>query len=122
MAPDGTAYVGSEDGGLRAVDASGMVRWQFQTAGAIIASARIDAGGRLYVGSRDDVLYALDRDGAPVWRYNLGSDIAGANRVCMDSVWFNPGGKQPEADIAATHTVSRLSELLELPRIDSRRA
>jgi 2-haloacid dehalogenase len=48
---------------------------------------------------------------------NLGSDIAGANGVCMDSVWFNPGGKQPEADIAATHTVSRLSELLELPRV-----
>lgn len=48
---------------------------------------------------------------------NLSSDIAGADGVCMDSVWFNPGRAQPDPGIAATHTISRLSELLKLPRI-----
>jgi 2-haloacid dehalogenase len=48
---------------------------------------------------------------------NLGSDIAGANGMSMDSVWFNPVGAEPSPDITATHTVSRLSEVLDLPRM-----
>lgn len=47
----------------------------------------------------------------------LASDIAGANGLSMDSVWFNPSSAPPAPDIPATHTVSRLSELLQLPRI-----
>ncbi|MFT7465309.1 MAG: 2-haloacid dehalogenase [Pseudohongiellaceae bacterium] len=47
----------------------------------------------------------------------LTSDIAGANRIAMDSVWFNPGGRDPSSEVSATHTVSRLDELLSLPRM-----
>jgi len=48
---------------------------------------------------------------------NLGSDIAGANGMSMDSVWFNPVGAQPSPEITATHTVSRLGDVLALPRM-----
>jgi len=48
---------------------------------------------------------------------NPSSDIAGANAIGMHSIWFNPTGAAPEPGVAATHTVRRLDELLELPRM-----
>ena len=63
-------FLAGDDGKVRAVDlASGKLRWQFQTAGAIKSSPTVWQG-RLYVGSADGHAYALEAaTGKPLWRF-----------------------------------------------------
>ncbi len=56
----GTAYVGSADGFLYAVDiASGQAKWKFETQGLVTSSPAV-AGGVVYFGSFDGNFYAVD--------------------------------------------------------------
>jgi len=48
---------------------------------------------------------------------NHGSDITGAHAVGIDTVWFNPSGSARPDGVVPTHSVTRLHELLELPRL-----
>lgn len=72
---DGTLYVGSTDGTVRALDAkAGTQRWSFDTAAVgephspAIWSGPAVAGDRVYVAGQSGYLYALDRfDGSLVW-------------------------------------------------------
>jgi outer membrane protein assembly factor BamB len=72
---DGTAYVGSGDGHLYALDAAtGEERWRV-AAGRAITSTPAVAGGTVYFGSRDNSFYAVDaRNGTQRWKLATGAD------------------------------------------------
>jgi outer membrane protein assembly factor BamB len=72
---DGTAYFGSTDRKLYAVDsASGVLRWTF-AAGAPVNSSPLVAGGLVYFGSVDGNFYALDTaSGKLAWKFQTGGE------------------------------------------------
>ena len=45
---------------------------------------------------------------------SLTSDIRGGSNAGLRTVWFNPHGKEPRADIRPGYTIRALSELLPL--------
>lgn len=69
MGPDGTIYVGLEDGRLLALDGDGNTKWTFTTGGMITAAPAFGADGRLFVGSGDGSVYALGSDGSELWQF-----------------------------------------------------
>lgn len=66
----GTAYVGSNDHKLYALDAKNWgIRWTFQTGGAIRYTPTV-WNNRVYVSARDNRVYALDAEtGVLIWQY-----------------------------------------------------
>ena len=48
---------------------------EFETAGRIRSSARIDRAGRIYFGSQDDFVYGLSEGGQLLFRHNIGRDV-----------------------------------------------
>jgi len=69
------AFVGGEDGILRAVDkATGAEHWRYD-AGAAIASAATTDDLRVYVHTRAGVVHAVGKpDGAALWRFTTGGE------------------------------------------------
>jgi len=67
---DGTAYFGSTDHRLYAVDLqTGRERWKFKTESRVTSSPAV-ANGRVYFPSYDSQFYALDAaSGQPVWKF-----------------------------------------------------
>jgi outer membrane protein assembly factor BamB len=61
IGPDGTVYVGSDDGNIYAVSPAGVVQWTFQTGGRVMASPAVDSNGIIYAGSDDFYFYAINR-------------------------------------------------------------
>ena len=94
---NGTAYIGSGDHYVYALDvATGALRWKFLTGNVVHASPAV-AGATVYVGSWDRYFYALDaRSGAVRWRFTTGDDhvtynqvgIAGSAAVADGMVYF----------------------------------
>jgi outer membrane protein assembly factor BamB len=72
----GVVYVGSSDGAVYAIDASGgTVRWRTTIRTAISSSPAI-GGGLVYVHGHDGVLYALDAaTGRVRWQYATGREV-----------------------------------------------
>ena len=58
---DGTAYVGSFDGKLYAINPNGTMKWSFTTGASVWSSPAIGADGTIYVGSDDFKFYAILR-------------------------------------------------------------
>jgi outer membrane protein assembly factor BamB len=84
IGPDGTVYVGANNGIFYALDGrSGDVKWVFPTqfeTYAIYSTAAIDKTGRIYFGAKDGFLYVLlpPQTGIlarVVWRYRVGTTI-----------------------------------------------
>lgn len=71
---NGTVYLGSRDGTVRAIDAAtGELRWQTDLGASIRASPTV-AAGRVVVGTHAGRLFALDATtGAIDWRFDAGS-------------------------------------------------
>ena len=70
-----TAFAGSYDGYLYALDAAtGALRWRYQTGGYVYSSPAVSKDdATVFVGSDDGYLYALDAaTGALRWRYQTG--------------------------------------------------
>jgi eukaryotic-like serine/threonine-protein kinase len=67
---DGTAYFGSNDHYLYAVNvADGAQRWKFKTDGRVTSSPAVSQG-RVYFGSYDGKIYAVDtKTGAQSWKF-----------------------------------------------------
>jgi outer membrane protein assembly factor BamB len=86
-----TAYVGSTDGYLYAVDlASGVQKWKFKTGARITASPAI-ANGIVYVGSYDSKFYAVNAaSGTLSWKFQT----AGEHRFTAKHIH----GSLPEAE------------------------
>src|SRR5580765_3309183 len=70
---DGVAYVGSNDGGVYALDLNtGAQRWRAE-AGSPVASSPAVGGGRVFVSTRDGSIFAFDAaTGARRWRVTTG--------------------------------------------------
>lgn len=70
-----TAYVGGEDGTLRAVDlASGDVRWRLELHGWVFSPAIV--GDQLVTGGEAGVLWGVStRDGRPLWERITGEEL-----------------------------------------------
>lgn len=92
----GLVIFGSEDRNVYAVEAaSGTLRWQQETGGAVVASPALaplgDGKAAVIIGSDDGVAYALDAEtGAPLWTYEAGKPIeapilAGDGRALVTS-------------------------------------
>ncbi len=96
---NGRVFVGSDDGGLYALDLeSGDKLWRFVTGGAVESSPLL-LGGTLFVGSSDCNLYAVDaRTGKLKWkRVTGGKIVGGVNRIFFGDM--NAGHEENEARI-----------------------
>lgn len=67
VADDGTIYVGTQRGELRAFDSAGTLKWTYPTLGIIRSTPLIGPDGTVYVGSQDGGLYAVNPDGTLQW-------------------------------------------------------
>ena len=83
---NGVVYFGSGDGNVYALDeASGTLKWKFQTGDVVHASPAI-ADGALFIGSWDSYFYALDAaTGNEKWRFKTGEDPNIHNQVGIQS-------------------------------------
>ncbi len=75
IAPDGTIYVGSNDGNIYAVNPDGSLKWNYATSGAVLSSPAIGADGTIYTGSNDGKIYGLNSDGTLKWSYLTISEV-----------------------------------------------
>ena len=80
----GTAYIGSEDKNLYAIDAkSGTMKWKFTTGGAVHSSPLV-FNNTVYFGSYDGYYYALDAgSGRLIWKFRT----EGEKRVGATGLW-----------------------------------
>lgn len=67
---DGTLYVPSADGTLYAFDATGTVKWTFDTLDPIRSSPAVGGDGTIYFGGGDGKLYAINPDGTKRWSFD----------------------------------------------------
>jgi outer membrane protein assembly factor BamB len=76
VGPDGTVYVGSDDGNLYAVDPeTGLEKWRFSTGGEIQSSPAVGPDGTIFFGSVDNTFYAVKPNGTLKWSYNIGNFV-----------------------------------------------
>jgi outer membrane protein assembly factor BamB len=91
VGPDGTVYIGCNDGNVYAftppeTGTEASVKWTFPTGNQVTASPVLDPDGRLYVPSRDFFIYCLDStDGSEIWKYETGD-------IIRSEVAIAPGG------------------------------
>lgn len=83
---DGTAYFGSRDSKVYAVDAEGDEVWVFQAGDWVDSSPTLSEDeGVVYFGSWDNKLYALDTaSGSQVWSFAAGSLIVASPAIDED--------------------------------------
>ena len=65
--PDGTIYIGADDGKLYALGPDGSTRWSFATERDIRGAVGTSSDGTIYVPSFDGNLYSVDATGAARW-------------------------------------------------------
>ncbi len=76
VGPDGTVYIGSDDGNLYAIDPeTGLEKWRFLTGAEIQSSPAVGTDGTIYFGSLDNIFYALKPNGIVKWSYNIGDFV-----------------------------------------------
>lgn len=87
--PGGTAYVGSHDGAVHALDAgTGEERWRFETDGPIVGSLTATPG-HVLVGSYDTRLYAVDvGSGEETWSVAGSGSATSAPLVTDEAVYY----------------------------------
>jgi outer membrane protein assembly factor BamB len=88
QSPDGTVYVGSNDGKLYAIGAAGITLWTYATAGAVESSPAIGPNGTVYVGSQDGRLYAIDSNGSLEWDFDTGAPVFSSPAVGPNGVIY----------------------------------
>jgi eukaryotic-like serine/threonine-protein kinase len=71
----GTAYFGSTDHNLYAIDTvTGKEKWKFKTGSRVVSTAAID-GGTVFFGSYDGYFYAVDAvTGQQKWKFKTGGE------------------------------------------------
>ncbi len=89
---DGTAYFGSDDRHLYAVDIqTGLEKWRFETAGSIVSSPTITKG-IVFFGSREGYLYAVDAiSGQEKWRFRAKGSVSSSPALVGEVVYFGCG-------------------------------
>ena len=84
----GTAYVGSDDHIVYALNASnGLIRWRGQTGDSVFSSPAV-VNGIVYVGSDDFNVYALKAStGSKVWSFTTGGFVESSPAVANGLVY-----------------------------------
>lgn len=91
IGPDGTIYVGSDDGKVYAVQPNGTKKWEFETGGAVSSSPAVGYFGgvlRIYVGSEDKKVYAIDSDGKEQWKFETGGIISSSPAISNSGIIY----------------------------------
>lgn len=90
IGPDGTIYIGSNDGRIYALNSSdGSRKWTFSPGGAVASSPAVAADGTVYVGVSNGRLYALDgATGAPKWYFQAQEAITASPAIGPDGTVY----------------------------------
>ncbi|WP_405681255.1 serine/threonine-protein kinase [Streptomyces sp. NBC_00868] len=101
---DGTAYIGSNDRKVYALDAAtGTPRWTHTTDGLVSSPAVVD--GTVYIGSWDRKVYALDAaTGTPRWTHTTDGRVDSSAAVVDGTVYIGSWDRKVYALDAATGT------------------
>ncbi len=79
VGPDGTVYVGSNDGSFYAFGPSGSVAWSYASSGLFdTSSAAVAPDGTVYAGSTDGNLYAFAPGGGLKWKFAVPTPASGS--------------------------------------------
>ncbi|WP_124189822.1 outer membrane protein assembly factor BamB family protein [Natrarchaeobius oligotrophus] len=105
----GTAYVGSLDDRVYAIDVeNGTERWSHETGGDVFSSPTV-VDDTVYVGSNDDRVYAIDaEDGTERWSHETGDDVFSSPTVADGAVFVGSDDGQVYA-IDAENGIERWS-------------
>ena len=88
---DGTAYIGSGDSSVYAVNSDGTLKWSYQTGDWVDTVPALNEDETVvYVGSWDNSLYALDaQSGEVLWTFETGNFIVSSPSIGEDgSIYF----------------------------------
>lgn len=89
VGPDGTVYLGCEDGLLYALSPQGELRWTYRVGQWLgIPKPAVDAAGVVYVTAADSRLYALNPDGTLKWWYVAWRTLAGGPAIGEDGTVY----------------------------------
>jgi len=94
IGPDGTIYVGSDDGKVYAVQPDGTKKWESETGGAVSSSPAIGYFGgilRIYVGSEDNKVYAINADGTAAtgeWPFVTGGKVTSSPAISNSGIMY----------------------------------
>ncbi len=75
IAPNGTIYIGDNDGKIYAVNPEGWIEWSYEVGGIVYSSPTIGPDGTIYVGTSwesgpcSGAVYAIYSNGELIWRY-----------------------------------------------------
>jgi len=87
LGPDGTVYLGTGGGHLRAVTSTGHLKWETQVGQVRFGAAAVGADGTVYVGSREG-LSAVDPDGNLLWRFDTGGWVVSTPAIAADGTIY----------------------------------
>ncbi len=88
IGPDGTIFVGSNDGNLYALHPEGGLKWRFTTRGAVHSRPAIGSDGTIYIGSWDHTLYAINPDGSMKWFFVTEGEINASPTIGPDGTIY----------------------------------
>jgi outer membrane protein assembly factor BamB len=91
IGPDGTIYVGSQDGHVYSISPEGRTNWMFALTNVTYSSPAIANDGTIYIGSDDGNLYALDRSGTRKWNFKTGLYVECSPAVAADGTVYIGG-------------------------------
>ncbi len=72
VGPDGTLYVGLDDGTLRAVDPGGLIRWAVRLGDVDVVTLTVDKSGLVYAACDDGIVRVIGPGGTEVHRIQTG--------------------------------------------------
>jgi outer membrane protein assembly factor BamB len=88
IGPDGTRYMGNENGGFYAIGANDSIKWKFGTGDSgMTATAAIAGDGSIYCGGEGQRLHKLTDMGASVtevWSYKLRQELTSSPAIGPD--------------------------------------
>jgi outer membrane protein assembly factor BamB len=90
IGPNGTIYIGSDDGHLYALDEeTGAKKWSFPAKADVMSSPAIGTDGTVYFGSQDNNVYALDgTTGAKKWSFSTVNNVSSSPAIGMDGTVY----------------------------------
>ncbi|MCK4266088.1 MAG: right-handed parallel beta-helix repeat-containing protein, partial [Thermoplasmata archaeon] len=127
--PDGTIYIGSNDGKLYALYPNGTEKWNFSAGDNVASSPAIASDGTIYFGCYPDKIYALNSNGTEKWNYSTGSGyMTSSPAIGLDGVIYigSGGGGSSGNDLFALYpngtkfwNFSTGGNIVSSPSIDS---
>ncbi len=89
IGPDGTIYIGADNGVAYAIDRKGVAKWKVPLSGDFIeSSAAVSSDGTVYFGCGSAQLFALSPDGACKWTFNQETGISASPALAQDGTIY----------------------------------